>query len=290
VPRVRDARVVVPWPDGRIELAYRDWPGDGAPIVLLHGLASSSRIWDQLAARLAPRWRVLAFDQRGHGLSDKPDGGYDFATIVGDLRHALAALGVERPLVVGHSWGGNVALDFAVNGEPRPRALALIDGGFIELSRRMTWQEAEQRLRPPDLVMPAEEFRMRMRERLGPRWSAEWEGATMANFWVDDRGYLQRNLSIESHMKILAELYRHRPTELFGRVDCPVLMVPADPPAEAERDAAWRHDREELIALAERTLGGPPRARTVWMRETVHDVPLHRPDELAELLADLAAA
>lgn len=290
MPTVRDARVGVPWRDGRIELAYRDWAGEGEPIVLLHGLASSSRIWDQVAARLAPRWRVLAFDQRGHGRSDKPHGGYDFETVVGDLGGGLSALGVERPLVVGHSWGGNVALDFAVNGRPRPRGLALVDGGFIELSRRMSWAEAEVRLRPPDLVMPETDFRARMRERLGPRWSPDWEAATMANFWIDERGYIQRNLSIENHMRILGELYRHRPSELFGRVECPVLLVPADPPGDAERDADWRRDREELISLAERTLGGPPAARTVWMRETVHDVPLHRPDELAGLLAELAAA
>jgi pimeloyl-ACP methyl ester carboxylesterase len=273
-----------------IELAYREWPGEGAPIVLLHGLASNSGIWEQVAGRLAPRWRVIALDQRGHGQSDKPEDGYDFATLVGDLSHALRMLGVDRPLVVGHSWGGNVALDFAVNGNPRPRALALVDGGFIELSRRMTWDEAQVRLRPPDLVMPEADFRARMRERLGERWSPEWEAATMGNFWIDERGYIQRNLSIDNHMKILRELFGHRPTELFARVGCPVLMVPADPPAEAQSDPARRMDRKEVIAAAERALGGPLRARTVWMRDTVHDVPLHRPDELAALLAELAAA
>src|SRR5262245_15973074 len=139
---------------GEIELAYREWPGDGAPIVLLHGLASNKGIWDQVASRLAPRWRVIALDQRGHGQSGKPDGGYDFATMVGDVRNALAKLTVERPMLVGHSWGGNVALDYAANVRPGPRALALVDGGFIELSRRMSWDEASVRLRPPDLDMP----------------------------------------------------------------------------------------------------------------------------------------
>lgn len=274
---------------GDLRLHYHEWPGEGAPVVLLHGLASNARIWELVAHRLAGRWRVLAFDQRGHGRSDKPAFGYDFATLVDDLSTALGQLGVERPLVVGHSWGGNVALDYAVNGSPRPRALALVDGGFIELSRRMTWAEAEARLRPPDLVMPEADFRARMRERLGDRWSPEWEAATLGNFHVDERGYVQRNLTIENHMKILRELYGHRPSELFGRVDCPVVMVPAVPPAAQQTDAGRQRDRGELIGDVERVLGGAPRVRTVWMRDTVHDVPLHRPDELAALLDELAA-
>src|SRR5919201_5850693 len=120
-----DGRVAVPWRGRSIELAYRDWPGDGQPIVLLHGLSSSSRIWDQVAARLAPRWRVVALDQRGHGRSDKPDEGYDFETIVADDRAALAALAAERPVLVGHSWGGNAALQYAVDVAPGPRALVM---------------------------------------------------------------------------------------------------------------------------------------------------------------------
>ena len=286
---VRDGRVEVPWQGTTLRLAYRDWAGDGPPIVMLHGLASNAHIWDQVASRLAPRFRVLALDQRGHGQSDKPDGGYDFATLVADLSSALGQLGVDRPCLVGHSWGGNVALDYAVNGAPPPRALALVDGGFIELSRRMSWDEASVRLRPPDLVMPVDDFRARMRERLSSRWSPNWEAATMANFWVDESGHIQRKLSIDNHMKILRELYGHRPSALFARLECPLLMVPADPPAEAQRDPARQHDREELIPAAEHAAGGAPRARTVWMRETVHDVPLHRPDELSALLADLAA-
>jgi pimeloyl-ACP methyl ester carboxylesterase len=285
---VVDGRVAVPWRGETIELAYREWPGDGQPIVLLHGLSSSSRIWDQVAGRLAPRWRVVALDQRGHGRSDKPDQGYDFATIVSDDRAAGAALSVERPLLVGHSWGGNVALQWAVEAEPTPRGLVLVDGGFLEPARRMTWAEAEQRLRPPELSMPVEQFRARVRERLGTRWSADWEVATLANFWVDADGVIQRNLSIENHMKIVRALYEQSASALFGRVRCPTLLVPADPPAEGGPPPEQRAAKAESVALAERTLGGL--GRTVWMRETVHDVPLQRPAELAGLIAELATA
>src|SRR5205823_10946826 len=71
---------------------YRDWGGRGRPLVLLHGLASTARIWDLVAPLLAARYRVVALNQRGHGESDKPDDGYDFATITGDLAAFLDAL------------------------------------------------------------------------------------------------------------------------------------------------------------------------------------------------------
>ncbi len=86
---------------GSIRLRYREWaPADGVasapPLLLLHGLASSARIWDLVAPTLAQDRRVVALDQRGHGLSEKPDDGYDFASIVADDLAAVDALASGR--------------------------------------------------------------------------------------------------------------------------------------------------------------------------------------------------
>src|SRR3712207_6026671 len=91
-----------------VSLNVRDWGGQGPALVLLHGLASTSHIWDLAAPLLAQRARVVAFDQRGHGLSQQPADGYDFATVVADLDAVLQELSIARPILVGHSWGGNV--------------------------------------------------------------------------------------------------------------------------------------------------------------------------------------
>ena len=93
---------------------YRDWGGSGQPIVLLHGLASTCHIWDMVAPILAEDNAVIALDQRGHGVSAKPDDGYDFATVSNDLLDLIRARNMERPIIVGHSWGADVALEFAV--------------------------------------------------------------------------------------------------------------------------------------------------------------------------------
>ena len=117
-----------------INLHYRDWGGTGRPVVLLHGLASSCHIWDLVAPQLAEDFSVIAVDQRGHGLSDKPESGYDFASVGRDLLGVIQARGLERPVIVGHSWGADVALEFAVACPEIPAGICFVDGGMIEPS------------------------------------------------------------------------------------------------------------------------------------------------------------
>ncbi|SVC87170.1 uncharacterized protein METZ01_LOCUS340024, partial [marine metagenome] len=77
---------------------------------------------------------VKAIDQRGHGLSSKPNQGYDFDTVTNDLHLFLETNHIESPLLVGHSWGGSVALNFAANHPEMIGGLCLVDGGLIEIS------------------------------------------------------------------------------------------------------------------------------------------------------------
>src|SRR5229473_6776307 len=140
-----------------LRLHYRRWspaePGPNLPpILLLHGLASAARIWDFVAPLLAERgYLVTALDQRGHGESDKPDSGYDFATIVEDDTIALRSLGIARPVVVGHSWGASVALQYAVTHGDNVTALVLVDGATNQFSHRPNWsrEQAIKDLAPP---------------------------------------------------------------------------------------------------------------------------------------------
>ena len=75
------------------------WGGEW--LVLLHGLASQAHIWDLVAPLLIDSFRVIAIDQRGHGLSDKPDSGYDWATVTADLDAILNALNASP---IGRCW------------------------------------------------------------------------------------------------------------------------------------------------------------------------------------------
>jgi pimeloyl-ACP methyl ester carboxylesterase len=126
-------------PGRGVRLHYRDWGGDGPPLVLLHGLSSSCRIWDWTAPLLTERFRVLALDQRSHGLSDQPADGYGFADVAADLAAFLEAVEVEKAALVGHSWGAGVALYFAAENPERVRGVGLVDGGVVDIAELGTW-------------------------------------------------------------------------------------------------------------------------------------------------------
>ncbi|MBI4305893.1 MAG: alpha/beta hydrolase, partial [Chloroflexi bacterium] len=137
-----------------LKLHVRHWPGAGRPFVLLHGLSSNARTWDGVAGFLnRAGHRVVAYDQRGHGRSEKPDTGYSFEDVTADLHELLCALEIEMPVLAGQSWGGNVVLDYSARFPSGASGVVLVDGGFIELSSRPegTWERVSVDLRPPEI-------------------------------------------------------------------------------------------------------------------------------------------
>jgi len=268
---------------GGLRLHYRDWGGDGEPLLLLHGLASNARIWDLTAPLLSGRFRVFALDQRGHGLSDKPEGGYDFASITGDVAAFVQALGLERPALVGHSWGANVALQFAADRPDGVSALALVDGGFLEISafEGMTWKRTVAVMSPPPLAgMKLDAFLQGARNwpGLGEFWNDDVQQIVLANFRVDTDDTIHPHLSRDNHLKILRSLWEQKPSALWSRVRCPILLVPSTRDHPDPRNAVWMEHKRKGIALAEERA---PSLEVVWMDDTIHDVPLQRPAELA---------
>src|SRR5215204_1628321 len=91
------------------EVIYRI-AGSGPPVVLVHGMVNSSRHWEEVAVRLAGDYMVIAPDLIGHGDSATPRGDYSLGAHAAVIRDLLAAIGVERSTVVGHSLGGGVAM------------------------------------------------------------------------------------------------------------------------------------------------------------------------------------
>jgi pimeloyl-ACP methyl ester carboxylesterase len=272
-----------------LTLRVREWPSDGPPILLLHGLASNSRIWDDVAARLALRFHVAALDQRGHGLSDRPTDGFAFDKVAGDARAVADTLGLERPTVVGHSWGGNVALVFAATYPEATRALVLVDGGLIEprANPDMTLDRLLVDLAPPDLTtLTFAQLLDRVQSGdAGSYWGPTAEATMRTSFEDTPDGRIAPRLTRENHLQIIRELWELRPSTLFEKVTCPTLLVPARRSNPTGRAAQRWPERQRLIENAHKAL---PNGRLLWMEETVHDVPLQRPAELADAIAEMA--
>jgi len=88
--------------------------GHGEPVILIPGFASGREIWSRQTPALARNFRVLTFDPRGVAASDKTDGAQSIGLLADDVAHLLQALGIARTHVVGASFGGFVAQEFAL--------------------------------------------------------------------------------------------------------------------------------------------------------------------------------
>ncbi len=269
-----------------LQFHYREFSKRGTPLILLHGLASQSHIFDLLAPKLAPSFRVIAFDQRGHGESGKPDNGYDFKNVCADLVALLDALKIKRAILAGHSWGGNVALYFAAHFPERARGIVLIDGGFLDIQANpeMTWERTERELAPPNFIgTPVDDFKRRLKQYAGNLWKPSVEQVILANFEIQNDNTIRPRLSYANHMKILRALWEQRPRELYPLIQCPTLLLPAEKANDDNR--AWLERRRVQIAHAAREI---PNNRLVLFRDTVHDIPLQRPRKLANSIIKFA--
>jgi pimeloyl-ACP methyl ester carboxylesterase len=264
-----------------LRLHYRDWGGAGRPMVLLHGLSSNARIWDFVAPLLTGVARVIALDQRGHGGSDRPEDGYGFEDVTADLSGALRELGLQRPLIVGHSWGANVAVTIAAAYPDVPAGIALVDGGTFDLSTtpEMTWEKAERMMAPPRIAgTPRTRFLQLVRAgELRGLWSDEVKAIIMAGFDVAADDTVAPRLTFERHMKIVRAIWDYHPASLLPAITCPILMLPC-----AQQGSDWTARKRVAVAEVERIA---PNARTVWFEDAIHDVPLQQPERVAEALS-----
>lgn len=270
-----------------IDISVLEWlPVDvdeeGRDILLLHGLASNARTWSFVAEKLAARgYHVFAIDQRGHGVSEKTNKGFDYDTIIQDLNKVIEALDLENPVLAGQSWGGNVLLEFAVRNQGRALGYIFVDGGYLELNNRGTWEEVSQMLKPPKLYgVPRAALKKRIQSG-HPDWSDDVIEATMGNFETLAGGRVKPHLSLENHMAILRAMYEQDTRSLYRKVREPVLICVADDGSH------WSETKKSQLQVAQ---AGITKSEVIWFKDAAHDVHQDRPDELsAAMLAFISS-
>jgi pimeloyl-ACP methyl ester carboxylesterase len=132
-------------------IAYRR-SGEGPVLLLLHGIAGSSQTWIPAMELLQAEYTVVAPDFVGHGQSDKPPGDYSLGSFANWMRDFLAVLGIERVTVVGQSFGGGVAMQFAYQFPDLCQRLVLVDAGG--LGRDVNWALRLVTLPAAEYVLP----------------------------------------------------------------------------------------------------------------------------------------
>src|SRR6266516_5862385 len=105
---------------------YYEMHGDGEPLVVILGLGTDVSEWDGIIRWLANKYRVLAFDNRGAGRTDKPDIPYSIEMMADDTEKLMRVLGIERANILGVSMGGRIALALALQSPTSVKKLVLV--------------------------------------------------------------------------------------------------------------------------------------------------------------------
>ncbi len=156
--------------------------GNGPPVVLIHGMLNSSSHWRRVALNLASEYTVIAPDLIGHGDSAAPRGDYSLGAHAASIRDLLAAIGVDRATIVGHSLGGGVAMQFFYQFPQRVERLALISSGGLGRDVKPTLRTAAL---PGVAALLAVTIRPRLLELLAEG------GARMRERGIESGVYLQ---------------------------------------------------------------------------------------------------
>lgn len=111
----------------RVDVFYRDTLSGSQTLLCLHGRWGRGETWSDFTSRYRDRYRIIAPDQRGHGLSDRPEGCYSAEVLAEDMNELLRKLGGVPAIVIGHSMGGRVAGTLAALYPESVKAVAILD-------------------------------------------------------------------------------------------------------------------------------------------------------------------
>lgn len=287
MPRVEPRSRRVAAADG-LSLNVLEWSDEGVPLLLLHGFGNDAHVWDDFAPTVAPYYRTLAVDLRGHGDSDRdPERRYEYESFVRDLEAATAALGIERLVLVGHSLGGRVAMLFAGRHPERLAGLVIVDAG-PELDPRGTTRIRLDVEKQADVSFTSIGDYERALSHAYPA-AAPTVLARLARHGLRQRedGRFERKTDPAFHASrpgmdegALAEREREATQKLWdalGRVRCPTLVVRG---AASDILSAECADRMVEGALANGQLAVVPRA--------AHSVMIDNPEGFARAVTAFA--
>lgn len=274
----------------------QDWDNDNIPLVMLHGLGATADTWLPVAERLYTKHPVIAFDLRGHGLSEQPEDGYDLVNIAEDVVHGMAALGLGQVALVGHGWGARVALVLTARHPALISHLILVDCPHVEPRYwpGMTRERFVRARLDGEHALPWQDFVREMREEMEEFWTPDVEAIVRTYVREREDGQIEERLGPEQQQKIRASLWEDRALDYYSKLTCPVLLVPAatqpqpgeEPPERLEMATEFAAAKGYMAAQVARAIA---RCSVLWMSDTTHYIQLQRPDILAQAIIDFVS-
>ncbi len=195
---------------------YYEAYGEGEPLLLLHGGTATSQSWASHLPAFAEHFRVFTPDSRGHGRTDNPTGELDYRVMADDVAALVGALSLQRPLVLGYSDGGQIALELGMRYPGLARALVLGGTQFRFSEAYLEDARALLRITDGEVVQPEK------LEREQPDWVA---------YLREAHGHLYGPEYWKTYVRKIAALWltplHYAPEDLAAITD-PVLLLTGD--------------------------------------------------------------
>lgn len=266
-----------------LTLQLAQWEGDGLNILGVHGLTANCRSFEQIAEEVSPKHNFLAMDLRGRGFSDKPEQGYSIPHHCRDIKNVLAVLDLSRTVIMGHSLGAAIALEFACRYPDLATGLILLDGGGQLSEEQM--DKVLQGIRPTvervgKVFASFEEYIEPLRNSpLLQPWNQALENCYRYEVQEDSEGVKNRIRpeNIQEEMENLAEIDLQA---CYGKIGCPVLILRATQGMQQEDDLLLPRDVTEMM------LQMIPDARVVDVPGTNHYTIVFQPSQDREKAID----
>ncbi|HSQ40301.1 MAG TPA: alpha/beta hydrolase [Anaerolineales bacterium] len=247
---------------------YYEIHGEGQPLLFIHGLGSSTRDWEFQVQEFSKLYKVITFDLRGHGQSDKPAGPYKMSMFAADTVGLLKALGIENPHIVGLSLGGGVAFQMAVDASLPIKSLVIVNSTPELLirtlkDRLMVWQRIAivnlLGMRKMGEVLSKRLFIKPEQEDIRQTFVARWAEN-------DQRAY-QNSMRALVGWSVSARI---------GSISCPTLIISAD-------------QDYSPISVKEAYTAQIPGARLAVIPDSRHATPVEHPQEFNQVLQNFLA-
>jgi pimeloyl-ACP methyl ester carboxylesterase len=274
-----------------VSLQVTEWPGQGAPVLLLHATGFHSRCWDEIARRL-DGLHLYAVDLRFHGGSEGP-GQPDWLLMADDIRQLLEKLDLVDVIGVGHSIGGYLLAHVAARTLHRFRALLLIDPvilprqQYIEQFARL--EEIDPRLNPvsrrKNHWRDAQEMYQRFRDR--PPFD-KWDRRILRDYCEhalrEVPGERARQLACDPLHE--ASIYLNQSGnvvihDLLSELKLPVTVMRAAADPDNPRNLAASPTWPGLV-------GALPQGREIYLPHMSHFIPMEDPDLVAKVIRQIA--
>lgn len=271
-----------------VKIMLAEWPGEGEPVLCVHGLTANLHCFELLAAGLAPRHRVLAMDLRGRGRSQRPATGYSLEHHCRDIAAVIDGLGIGPVNLAGHSLGAYISLAMAAGHPKYVRRLVLLDGGG-ELSPAQ-WEKVGAGISPSveRLGKVSPSIEAYLEQMKANPFFQPWN-QTLERYFRYDIEEVPDGVRSSVRPEHIAEergnLAAVRPSELHPLVKCPVLALRATKGMLGGDEILLPDDALEAM------LSAMPRARSVDLDDANHFSIMFQPNPardaaLREFLAE----